>query len=64
VSGFGFRFRLYSTEMDELETVVPNWSTGDEFLMGDVRRFRILGIVPAPDDVGVFNAFWKGEPAD
>jgi hypothetical protein len=26
------------------------------------RRFRILGIVPVPGDVGVFNALWKVEP--
>jgi hypothetical protein len=64
----GFRFRLYSTEMDELgefETIVPNWAKGDEFLMGDGRRFRIVGIVPFPDDDDVpFNPFWKVEPAD
>jgi hypothetical protein len=63
----GFRFRLYSTEMDELgefETIVPNWSAGDEVLMGDGRRFRILGIVPVPNDEGVFNAFWKVEPVN
>jgi hypothetical protein len=51
----GFRFRLYSTEMVELgefETIVPNWSAGDEFLMGDGRRFRIVGIVLVPDEVG------------
>lgn len=61
----GFRFRLDSTDWDELgefETIVPNWSNGDEFLMGDGQRFRIVGIVPIDDDVGVFNAFWKVEP--
>jgi hypothetical protein len=26
------------------------------------RRFRIVGIVGVPDDVGVFNALWKVEP--
>jgi hypothetical protein len=31
-------------------------------MTGHGRRFRILGIVPVPDDVGVFNAFWKVEP--
>jgi hypothetical protein len=41
---------------------VPNWSKGDEFLTGDGWRFRILGIVPVPDDVGVLNALWKVEP--
>jgi hypothetical protein len=46
----------------EFETVVPNWSKGDEFMTGEGRRFRILGIVPVPDDLGVFNAFWKVEP--
>jgi len=59
----GVRFRLYSPEWHEIgefETIVPNWSTGDEFLTGDGRRFRIVGIVPAPDDVGVFNAFLEG----
>jgi hypothetical protein len=33
----GFRFRLYSDDMDELgefETVVPNWSAGDELPTG------------------------------
>jgi hypothetical protein len=44
-----------------LAAIVPNWSQGDEFLMGDGRRFRIIGIVPVPDDLGVFNAFWKVE---
>jgi hypothetical protein len=61
----GFRFRLYSDDMDELgefETVVPNWSTGDEFMTGDGRRLRIVGIVPVPDNLDVFNAFWKAEP--
>jgi hypothetical protein len=63
----GFRFRLYSMEMDELgefETIVPTWSVGDELLTRDDRRFRIVGIVPVPDDVGVFSAFWKVEPID
>ena len=30
----GIRFRLYSDDWDELgefETIVPNWSAGDEF---------------------------------
>ena len=37
----GFRYRLYSAEWDELgefETIVPNWSVGNEFLTGDGRR--------------------------
>jgi hypothetical protein len=25
-------------ELGEFETIVPNWSTGDEFLTGDGRR--------------------------
>lgn len=61
----GFRFRFYSDdweELGEIETIVPNWSTGDEFVTGDGRRFRILGIVPVSNDVGVFNALWKVEP--
>ena len=60
----GFRFRLYDDEMAELgefETVIPNWSVSDEFLTGDGRRFRILGIVGVPDDVGIYNALWKVE---
>jgi hypothetical protein len=48
----------------EFETIVPNWAKGDEFLMGDGRRFRIVGIVPFPDDDAPFNAFWKVDPAD
>jgi hypothetical protein len=64
----GFRLSLYSAEMHELgefETTVPNWSTGDEFLMGERRRFRIVGIAPFPgaDDVP-FNAFWKVKPVN
>ena len=61
----GFRFRLYSDDWDglgESETIVTNWSTGDEFLTGDGRRFRIVGIIPVDDDVGVFNAIWRVEP--
>ena len=63
----GFRFRLFSDDWDELgeiETIVPNWSVGDEFLTGDGRRFRITGIVPVDDDVGVYNALWKVEPVN
>jgi len=58
----GFRFRLYSADWDELgeyETIVPNWSQGDEFTSGDGRRVRI---VPVDDDVGTYNALWKVEP--
>jgi hypothetical protein len=61
----GFRFRLYSDDWDELgefETIVPNWSVGDEFTSGDGRRFRIVGIVGVPDDVGIYNSLWKVEP--
>ncbi|HEX7311385.1 MAG TPA: hypothetical protein VF232_09410 [Gaiellaceae bacterium] len=62
----GFRFRLYSDDWDELgefETVVPNWFKGDEFATGDGRRFRIVGIVGVPDDVGIYNALWRVEPS-
>ena len=55
----GFKFRLYSTDWDELgefTTAVPNWSQGDEFTTGDGRRLRIVGIVGVPDDVGIYNA--------
>jgi hypothetical protein len=61
----GFRFRLYSDDWDELgefETVVPNWTAGDEFTTGDGRRFRIVGIVRVSGDLGVYNALWKVEP--
>jgi hypothetical protein len=27
----------------------------------DGRRFRIIGIVGVPDDVGIYNALWKVE---
>jgi hypothetical protein len=40
---------------------LPNPS-GDEFTTGDGRRFRIIGIVGVPDDVGIYNALWKVEP--
>ena len=58
------RFRLFSDDWNELgeyETVVPNCSHGDEVLLADGRRFRIVGI---DDDVGVFNALWKVEPVE
>jgi hypothetical protein len=45
VSGLGFR--LFSDDWDELgefETIVPSWSVGDEFMTGDRRRFRIVGM--------------------
>jgi hypothetical protein len=29
--------------------------------IGDGRTFRIIGIVPVDDEVGVFNALWKVE---
>ena len=61
-----FRLRLYSDDWEELgefATVVPNWSTGDEFTTGDGRRFRIVGIVPVDDDVGIYNALWKVCPS-
>ncbi len=48
-------------ELGEFETIVPNWSVGDEFTTGDGRRFRIVGIVGVPDDVGIYNALWKVE---
>jgi hypothetical protein len=38
-----------------------NWSKGDEFMAGDARRFRIVGMVGVPDDVGIYNALWKVE---
>jgi hypothetical protein len=59
----GLRFRLYSADWDglgEFETIVPNWSTDDEFTTGDGRRFRIIGIVGVPDDVGIYNALVEG----
>lgn len=59
-----FRFRLFSVEWDELgeyETVVPNWTHGDEFVTGDGLEFRILDIVPIRDNVGSYHGFWKVE---
>jgi hypothetical protein len=61
---YSFRFRLYSDDWNELgeyETIVPNWSHGDEVTTGDGRRFSIAGIVPVDDDVGVFDAIWLVE---
>jgi hypothetical protein len=54
----------FGTPQGEYETVVPNWSHGDEVMLGDGRRFRVVGIVGIDDDVGVFNALWKVEPLD
>jgi hypothetical protein len=65
--GLGFRFPLYSEDWDEVGeymTLVPNWSLGDEVLLGDGRRFRIIGIVGTDDVLGVFNALWKVEPVE
>jgi hypothetical protein len=33
-------------------------------MTGDGRRFRITGIVAVDDDVGIFYALWKVEPAE
>lgn len=63
----GFRSRLFSPGGDdfgEYETVVPNWCTGDEFTAADGRRFRLLEILPAPQGVGRYDAFWTVEPLD
>ena len=63
----GFRFRLFSPEGDdfgEYETVVPNWCAGDEFSAADGRVFRVLEILPAPQGVGRYEAFWTVEPLD
>jgi hypothetical protein len=59
----GVNTRPAMDELGEFETIVPNWSLGDEFLTGDGRRFRIVGIVGVLDDAGVFNAFWKVRPS-
>jgi hypothetical protein len=61
-----FRFRLFSSEMEELgefETIYPTWSHGDEFLTSDGRWFRIVGVVPLPQGSrGEYTAYWKVEP--
>jgi hypothetical protein len=60
----GFRFRLYTTEMDELGefvTAVPNWSKGDTFLTGEGVRYRILRIVPFAGATAAYNAMWQVE---
>jgi hypothetical protein len=48
-------------ELGEYETVVPNLVLRDTLTTGDGRRFRIIGIVGVPDDVGIYNALWKVE---
>lgn len=62
----GFRYRLHSTEMDELgefTTIVPNWTSGDTFTAADGRRFRILRMVPAPDVEGsIYKGMWEVAP--
>lgn len=62
----GFRYRLHSTEGDELgefTTIVPNWTVGDTFTSGDGRRSRIRRMVPF-EEVGEFNATWEVEPVE
>jgi hypothetical protein len=46
----GFRFRLYSDNWNELGEFDHRSElvAGDEFLMADGRRFRIIGIVVCP----------------
>ena len=59
------RVRLFSTDMAELgefETRHRTWSQGDEFITSDGRWFRIVGIVPVPEEVGGYDASWKVEP--
>lgn len=61
----GFRFGLYAEDGDNLgvfHTIVPNWSPGDEFLMGDGLRYRIVAIVAGTDDEAPINALWEVEP--
>lgn len=62
----GYRYRLHSTDMDELGdfmTVIPNWAPGDTFTAGDGRRFRILRMVRAPEVEGsVYEGMWEVAP--
>jgi hypothetical protein len=40
-----------------------SWSEAAPSVAGSsTRRFRILGVVPVPNDLGGFNALWKVEP--
>lgn len=64
----GFRYRLHSSEGDELgqfNTIVPNWSVGDVFTTGDGRKFRILKMAPIEDvDNAVFHGMWMVKPVE
>jgi hypothetical protein len=42
-------------------TIIPTWKVGDEFLAGELERFRILAI--DPDEAReTFHAVWVVEP--
>jgi hypothetical protein len=63
----GFRFRLFSSDGDELGeflTAAPNWRPGEEFLTGDGRTFRIVAIVPVLEEESPFHGIFEVEPAE
>jgi len=63
-----FRYLLHPPDSEdaigEFTTAVPNWSVGDEFMTGDGQRFRILSMLPFPEDDAPYNAMWQVEPLE
>ena len=51
------------THIGWFESEIPDWSVGQEFVIGDGRAFAITGIVPNPDPEGDVTATWTVEPA-
>ena len=61
-----FRYHVvddYWTHIGWFESEIPDWSVGQEFVIGDGRAFAITGIVPNPDPEGDVTATWTVEPA-
>jgi hypothetical protein len=61
---FSASSRREGENFGEYETVVPNGSFGYELFPGDGRRFRLLEILPAPEGIGGYSAFWTVESLD
>ena len=63
----GFHYLLHTPKGDqigEFNTIVPNWSVGDTFMIGDGRKFRIVRMMPVVGvEDSVYSAFWMVEPA-
>ena len=65
MSAIGFRYLLFEdgepANPTVFVTVEDHWAIRDVFMAAGGRRFRILGIEPSEDELGVFRAVWTVE---